>query len=115
MQLHFLEEDAPLPAAAGAAAAPPSRIVIDSDEDTADRVCCPMGCGAMVLLEDLDSHEEAHRCADNAQPVWLVGSAACRHWVAGRLNLPPYTCCMQAAGAGVPAAEPAAGAGGGRV
>jgi hypothetical protein len=78
VQLHFLEDDAaPATAAAGAgaaAAAPPSRIVIDSDEgeDTADRVCCPMGCGAMVLLEDLDSHEEAHRCAGVAHLLWLL-------------------------------------------
>lgn len=30
-------------------------------DDQLGRVQCPLGCGAMVLLEELDSHEEAHR------------------------------------------------------
>lgn len=64
VQLHFLDDEQ---ASAGAGqAAPPGSfggIVIDSDEEleAAEKICCPLGCGAMVLIEDLDSHEEAHR------------------------------------------------------
>lgn len=52
VQLHFLED---APAAAGGTR--------DAEEDAADhtKVRCPLGCGALVLLEELDSHEEAHR------------------------------------------------------
>lgn len=50
VQLHFLEE-------------PVTRdeVVIDESDDDEEAVYCPQGCGALVLLQDLDSHEEAHR------------------------------------------------------
>lgn len=79
VQLHFLEDEA---ADLGrAAAAPPSScggIVIDSDDETetAGKVCCPLGCGAMVLLEELDSHEEAHRYSQHCQQSNIATSAA---------------------------------------
>jgi hypothetical protein len=64
VQLHFLDDEQ---ATAGAGQAAPSGsfggVVIESDDEleAAKHICCPLGCGAMVLIEDLDSHEEAHR------------------------------------------------------
>jgi hypothetical protein len=61
--LHFADE-------APAAAAPvqqqrhPALHIDEDDEDSyADeqRVYCSFGCGALLALHELDSHEEAHR------------------------------------------------------
>lgn len=57
VQLHFLEQEE---GQQGQGNAP---IVSDDEGDdaAAGRVRCPLGCGELVLLEELDSHEEAHR------------------------------------------------------
>jgi hypothetical protein len=56
VQLHFLEDEA-------IDAAVPAAIFVggDNPEEAAGKIRCPLGCGELVLLQDLDSHEEAHR------------------------------------------------------
>ncbi|KAF8062748.1 hypothetical protein HT031_004078 [Scenedesmus sp. PABB004] len=56
------------PAAASAAEQQQARAREPPDDcvlldDDGDAVACPYGCGALVALADLDSHEEAHRSA----------------------------------------------------
>lgn len=52
VQLHFVED-------------PPKQaeVVIEDSEEDDELVYCPQGCGALVRLQDLNSHEEAHRSA----------------------------------------------------
>jgi hypothetical protein len=131
VQLHFLDDEQ---ATAGAGQAAPSGsfggIVIDSDEEleAAEKICCPLGCGAMVLIEDLDSHEEAHRYTTSSNPQQLNMLAAfCSMQIAfcqldSVASVVLFTAShsgmlawLQAARTGVSAQEPPAGAGGGRV
>jgi hypothetical protein len=49
------EQDQGQGAAASAAAA------VAAEGLAADRVACSFGCGAWLSLDELDSHEEAHR------------------------------------------------------
>jgi len=68
VQLHFVEDEqggpSTITAAAAAAAAAFEGGHLGEVEDAAPgpgMVRCPIGCGALLLLEELDSHEEAHR------------------------------------------------------
>jgi hypothetical protein len=72
--LHFADEQDNAPQAAAAAAATGAAAgaagssgggtsASPAEPGEGDLVRCPYGCGARVLLEELDSHEEAHRCA----------------------------------------------------
>lgn len=68
VQLHFLDDEhAPsgVRPPAAAAAHPSGQFDAGANDylpEDGSTVRCPMGCGALILLEDLDSHEEAHRC-----------------------------------------------------
>ncbi len=72
VQLHFLGQDE------GEHEPSSDPIVMDDEagEAAAGRVRCPLGCGAMVLLEELDSHEEAHRLEQHSRFVvtWPAGT-----------------------------------------
>lgn len=50
VQLHFQEETVSH-----------VEVILDETDDEEELVYCPHGCGALVRLVDLNSHEEAHR------------------------------------------------------
>lgn len=54
VQLHFADDE---PAGADRQ----ETIVIDGDDEEDSRIQCPYGCGVLLALHELDSHEEAHR------------------------------------------------------
>jgi hypothetical protein len=63
--LHFADE-APAAAAPARQQQRHQALYIDEDDDENDdldeqKVYCSFGCGALLALHELDSHEEAHR------------------------------------------------------
>ena len=66
VSLHLLDSEAQPETALGHAT---NADVRHANHVSTEHVACPFGCGALVALDELDSHEEAHRCVTSINHV----------------------------------------------